>query len=804
MQPSFSNAGREVGEIAVRINYDIIRLFSEGLYSSPHKAIEELVSNSYDAGAESVHILLPEPASDADGGAMDPLWAIDNGHGMDESGFRQLWRIADSNKESSRRYRNRPPIGQFGIGKLAAYVLAWNLTHVSRTKDKLLLTTMNFERVEDRQADEANPVQIALREIEEEEAKRLLANIEIRDPLAWKLLFGGDERAETWTVAALSNFKDMYKKLQSGTLRWVLSTALPLKTDFGIWLDGERVTSSKEGRPAIHTCLIDKNLPGVGAVKGEASIYEDPLDRGKSDKIGRSYGFFIRVRGRIINLDDDTFGMNPFNHAAWSRFEMEVDVDGLREHLLSSREGVRDSDDIREFRGYIHGVFNEFRTEYEKWARRNIEIFDIAQIIESNEVEPTRLVDPIFRSVSDAVETESETFYVDAPKSVSPSERSAWLESYESQISDGRGLFAETVLEGHGEKAPAIRYDPSTRKLSINSNHPFIDKVVNLRSKRDIARIFAFSEVLIEGQLLERGMDRVASSNFLVERDYALRLIAGGMSPPTARSVLRQLEHANETPERLEVATGLAFQALGFEYQRAGGRKSGTDGILYAQLGRHKDRLADYKAVYDAKQTNSTAVPAGKIDFGTLTRFIKETNADYGFFIAAAYQGENDENGALNSKLKQPSETPLILLKVEHLRRLVSLHFKYGVTLTDVRELLDKTRSVPEVCQWLDGFEESLIEKGEVPVQVLLEGIEQEKRDVLAIPNVNAVRARTVGLEKFSPEHLVAKLKAVESIVGSRWIEVSRESAGVHMHQTAEQILNVLDRNLGELDLSAG
>ncbi len=51
--------GEIAGEINVKINFDIIKLFSEGLYQSPHKAVEELVSNSYDAGASRVHILLP-------------------------------------------------------------------------------------------------------------------------------------------------------------------------------------------------------------------------------------------------------------------------------------------------------------------------------------------------------------------------------------------------------------------------------------------------------------------------------------------------------------------------------------------------------------------------------------------------------------------------------------------------------------------------------------------------------------------------------------------------------------------------
>ena len=290
--------GGEVAEIPVPISYDIIRLFSEGLYKSPHKAIEELVTNGYDAGANEVHVLLPDGASDASRDPA-PLWVIDDGHGMNEAGFHKLWRIAQSDKANVSSDADRPPIGQFGIGKLAAYVIARNLLHVSRVDDRLLLTEMNFRRVEKVELEDG-AVTISLREIGENDARTLLADIHDRDPAAWRLMFG-DDRVPHWTVAGLSDFRELYDRLVSGTLRWVLRTGLPLHSDFRVYLDGEPLVSSKAVREPILTSAICKTLQGIGTVRGQAQIFEEKLTGGKSEQYGRSNGFFIRVRGRVIN-----------------------------------------------------------------------------------------------------------------------------------------------------------------------------------------------------------------------------------------------------------------------------------------------------------------------------------------------------------------------------------------------------------------------------------------------------------------------------------------------------------------------
>jgi hypothetical protein len=73
--------------------------------------------------------------------------------------------------------RDRPPIGQFGIDKLAAYVLAWRITHVSKVEGVYRYTSMNFRDVtgvhqweESKESD----VAVVLHSISEQQAKLLL------------------------------------------------------------------------------------------------------------------------------------------------------------------------------------------------------------------------------------------------------------------------------------------------------------------------------------------------------------------------------------------------------------------------------------------------------------------------------------------------------------------------------------------------------------------------------------------------------------------------------------------------------
>src|SRR5689334_12916089 len=109
--------------VRVEVSYEVVNLLSAQLYSSPLKAIEELVVNSWDADATECRLCVPPP----DEMSSESILAVfDNGHGMTVDEMRDLWHVGVSHKRDDawRKRASRMQIGKFGIGKLATYVLA--------------------------------------------------------------------------------------------------------------------------------------------------------------------------------------------------------------------------------------------------------------------------------------------------------------------------------------------------------------------------------------------------------------------------------------------------------------------------------------------------------------------------------------------------------------------------------------------------------------------------------------------------------------------------------------------------------
>ncbi len=398
-EPTFISTGTKTGEIDVRLSYKIVELFSEGLYASPNKAIEELVANSFDAGAQQVAVFLSANFHEQ----AATICVLDDGEGMDADGLNRHWLIGISNKKNLAILpKGRQQIGKFGIGKLATYVLASHLTHISKKDGKFYSTSMDYKRIDKRVeqgVEPKTPIRIALRELTEKDAKSALVTWTGAATFkACGMKLFGRGAVPSWTFAVLSGLKEKVHEIRRGTLKWILCTALPLRPDFAIYLDGEKLQPSKLGKGRIKRWIIGKDIkaidkpgpngltinndpnrdktdehyyglshPDLGRVTGYMELYKDLLT-GKSDSIDRSHGIFVYVRERLINIADGHFGISPndLKHGAFNRFRLVVYMDGLNEEIRSSRESLREGPILKDAQNLFKALFNVARKTYEE------------------------------------------------------------------------------------------------------------------------------------------------------------------------------------------------------------------------------------------------------------------------------------------------------------------------------------------------------------------------------------------------------------------------------------------------------
>lgn len=76
------------------------------------------------------------------------MWVCDNGDSMNHDELKNLWKVGESTKRLHEESDSeRLPIGRFGIGKLATYILANNLTYICKKNDRYLATQMDYTRI---------------------------------------------------------------------------------------------------------------------------------------------------------------------------------------------------------------------------------------------------------------------------------------------------------------------------------------------------------------------------------------------------------------------------------------------------------------------------------------------------------------------------------------------------------------------------------------------------------------------------------------------------------------------------------
>jgi hypothetical protein len=707
--------GKKIASIDVRISYRIIQLFSEGLYSSPNKAIEELVSNSFDAGATNVHVLLAPDLISEDA----TIAVIDDGEGMDESGLRAHWLIGVSDKRNGERSspKGRPQIGKFGIGKLATYVLSNRLTHVTKRSGRFFSTSIDYSTIPSGERGgiyTEKQVVLPLRELTEGQAKSAVAPwMKGSKPgyLAMKL-FGRGAR-KSWTASIMSELKEMAVDIQRGRLRYVLSTAMPLRDDFKLYLNGEAVLPSKLKATRIRTWVLGKNvkkLPrpaptdlestlnedepedspvrygltaprGLGRVTGYFEIFKELLTTGKSAEMtGRSHGFFVYVRGRLVNIDDEYFGIdrNLLRHGTFARFRAVLNIESLDAELRSSRESVREGALFTQARNLLQGIFNFARVALEAHDEGEDDAGQAAKRFADTPASLTRL--PLLGMVELALNGKCSPRYTTFVEPANKFERAALLDRLRTQGQTAEGFITDVQLAELSQDLGVAILNIETGVLQINLLHPFVAYFLDEYEDKNRSlplKLLATSEVLMEAHLYGAGLEESAVRDMMARRDNLLRYLARSSGKGSARLIAQALEDAATDKNQLELELVRAFDSMGFDAIPLGGSGK-PDGKAEANLSGKEGKVERYAVSLEAKSKGSAGATVRNEDVhvSTIARHRDEHRCDHAVVIGPAFATTKGDGAALVKEIQSDrakTKKTITLIRINDFARLVRL-----------------------------------------------------------------------------------------------------------------------------------
>lgn len=753
--PTFASIGTETGNIDVRLSYRIVELFSEGLYTSPNKAIEELVANSFDAGALGVHVILSPNLHRQDA----TIAVIDDGEGMDQQGLRQHWLIGVSNKRRRPALpRGRQQIGKFGIGKLATYVLANRLTHISKRGTRYFSTSMDYRKIDRRVDDDVepkSPVRITLRELTPAQAEQAVSPW-IRSPAfqgASTTLFGVGS-PDSWTIGIMSALKDKVHEIRPGVLRWVLRTALPLRPDFSIWLNGEKLEPSKQGKGLLESWVLGKdlvelprprpkgitesedkslpersehrfglNVPGLGRITGYAEAYKDLLT-GKSDEISRSHGFFVYVYGRLLNVADGHFGISPneLRHGTFGRFRLVVHMDALDDGLRSNREAVSEGPLLERAQNVLRAIFNAVRPTIETHDRDEQPGDKLARKLAASPTSLTRR--PIVELSRAVAERKSKARHLIVPRHESREERESFLFDLEQRAAKAEGFVTRVTIDlGGSSRDGMVRFDTESGALRLNGWHPFVamfhEEFTNKKLGQPL-EMFAMAEVLGEAYLHSIGVRASEIDEFLSARDQLLRHLANESGQKSALSVANTLLEARNSPDRLEESVCNAFRSLGFDVTPLG-KRGHPDGVATAFLPADDRGIPQrYSVSLEAKskEKSDAKASAKDTDISAVIRHRDHYKCEHALVVGPAFPTSEGDDSALGQSIKDDrrksaaagDSRTITLLTVDDLARLVRLRPVKQVGLRKIRELFKECSLPDQSYNWVESIHKSSVE----------------------------------------------------------------------------------------------
>lgn len=700
-------------DVTVEIAYEVIQLLSEQLYSSPLKAIEEIVVNSWDADATECRVFVPDPDVLSERDDATAIAVLDNGHGMTADDLRSLWHVGLSSKRDAawEHRAKRKQIGKFGIGKLASYAIAQRVTYLTKSAgEQPRGVTIDFESFRTAESDGGDTEPVTLRMMRVDDTAPLLSDERLLK-LTRELGVEPEDLSETgwesWTLVVLESLKDKAVDVRSGRLGWVLSTAMPAASDFSLFLNKEDVASAKltgsfpvdfkvaeidptrlaslkestgEDWTVSGDKLVSASFPS--GIAGQIRVADRSLyaASGKSEDLGRSHGFFVRVRGRLVNESDPLFGAKPVSFTTFYNLLAEVQADDLDSFITAPRDDLVQAGEKERFRSLLLELFNEARTRYNAVKDKEDEKQKSKREESRTYVNP-RLVE---RPVADVLVNESrvehppEWMLLDAGGDDESLQR--LIESlYEDGSERRRYSYRYTAA---GRQQPLARFDPEQALFWVNEDHDMVIANQEDAEARRLLEVVVTAEAMLEVYLREADVDPQVVAYVLTRRDQLLRSLSRD-ELYSLKAIAASIRDAKDSANDLEIAVVGALRSLGFVAKHISGSGTPDGDARYEVYG--PETLA-----FTLEAKSSGDVPSlGNLDFAGLRQHYedkKDEGAVGCLLVAPDYPGKTEpEEGQVG---KRATTQKVSCWTVDGLARIVEAAESRHITADQIQKIV--------------------------------------------------------------------------------------------------------------------
>ena len=796
-----------VGEVVLQVDYRIIEHFSEHLYDSPHKAIEELVANSFDAFATEVRVFTPGPYT------SNRILVWDNGESMNVEGLQQLWWIARSPKLNGDRIeeregKTRKIIGKFGIGKLASYSVGEVISHVCRHDGEFYLVSIDYGQIHGSEGrppvSSEDPISAPVIGLSEEAAMELLKGLfDNEPPFLNKML-----ATKSWTFAVIEQLK--LSDFPSGRLMWVLGNGMPLRPDFSISVNENAVQSKISKQASIdwdfgsqeivdtvkarwHDAVgkneispivefgrkagLDPNSPEkvepyiqfshLGLVWGNIRLFDETLLRYRSSDHGRSHGFFLVVRGRLLNPDDEQLFLPDPSFQTFYRSQFILYADDLDSKLLADRQRLRRDEPVRELELLQRALVGIVRTTIE------------SRDDERDTEQSTRSILPV-----------SSRIYFRDPLNA------LLLKAPIEAISDFDPTTVGVERKDLGEDARISEVAMRESEFQVNTAHPYYDVLAkragHSRAAREFLRTFdlyAISERLLEGHLLDIGFPEKDVAEVVEWREGLFRQLA--ISYEKVPEIVAEMRRTSFLGwEEFEKSLQSIFSEMGFTAHHDG-RSGKKDVLVVATVGPES-----FSFIVEAKGSKGH-LGNDDADVGAAAHHRDQVGADHGLIVARRFVGFGTGRGKTGAAVYQECKSTggVSIMEIDALEEIYCAITKFSYPLPLLRDIFmtletpaQKLTSIKSLTRPAEGFDYA----------ALLESIWRRQGgaasgDVVAYRSIfqdGQWKEQGMGIEDFQ-----RRLVALETLAAGR-ISMNSQREHVYLRQSPDLILSQIEKSL--------